>query len=385
VNVAGVEPRAEIAPPDLDALAAAVRALAAEQRAFAFVGGATQLGLGNAPRALDTVVRTTGLTRVVEYAPEDQTITVEAGMTFAALDAVLANEKQMLPLDVPDRARTTVGGAIAANAFGARRQRYGTVKDLIVGVGIVRPDGTRVRGGGKVVKNVAGFDLPKLMVGSLGTLGGIATATLRVYPLPEADGAVIFEGGDPFALVRALEADRLEPVAVVTFPRDARTLVTFEGVAAAVDAQCERAVALAAACGARASRASADERDALLARERRAANDGAWRLRFTTPRDALGVLDAKAANAWVSATDDVRYPSLGIARVYGYGDLDCDEIARRAATTGATCVVEAMPDAWRGRVDAWGPPPASFPVMRALKATFDPHGLCNPGRFVGGL
>jgi glycolate oxidase FAD binding subunit len=385
MTIAGIEPRAEIVPPDIDALAVGVAALAAEHKTFAFVGGGTQLGLGNAPRALDTIVRTTALTRVIDYSPEDQTITVEAGMTFAALDAVLAEHRQMLPLDVPDRARTTVGGAVATNAFGARRQRYGTAKDLIVGVAIVRPDGTYARGGGKVVKNVAGFDLPKLMVGSLGTLGAIVSVTLRVYPEPEAHGAVIFGGGDAFAIVRALEAERLEPVGIIAFARDARVLVTFEGLEAAVAAQCERAVALAGACGAQAVRATDADRDQLLARERRATTSGAWRLRFATPRDALAVLDAKAAAAWHAASDDVRYPSLGIARVYGDAEIDIDDITRRAATTGASCVVETMPDAWRGRIDAWGPPPPSFPVMRAMKANFDPRGLCNPGRFVGGL
>ncbi len=179
LSVAGVTPRAELVPADRAQLASIVRELYATGKAFAFVGGGTELDLGNAPRALDTVVRTTALDRAIEYSPEDQTITVEAGMRVTALDALLAQHGQMLPLDVADRQRATVGGAIATNAFGARRHRYGSIKDLIVGIEIVRPDGVTAHAGGKVVKNVAGFDLTKLMVGSLGTLAGIVSATFR--------------------------------------------------------------------------------------------------------------------------------------------------------------------------------------------------------------
>ncbi|MEA2688067.1 MAG: glycolate oxidase binding subunit, partial [Candidatus Eremiobacteraeota bacterium] len=171
VSIAGVTPRDVVTPRNIPELAEMVRELHGERKPFAFVGGGTQLELGNAPRALDTVIRTTVLDEVVDYTPEDQTITVQAGITLAELDGVLEPHGQMLPLDAADRERATVGGVVATNAYGRRRQRYGTAKDLIIGVGIVRPDGVRARGGGKVIKNVAGFDLPKLMVGSLGTLG----------------------------------------------------------------------------------------------------------------------------------------------------------------------------------------------------------------------
>ncbi len=166
------------------------------------MGGGTELDLGNPPRALDTVVRTTALDRVLEYAPEDQTITVEAGMRVAALDArARPSRSRVLPLDVADRQRATIGGAIATNAFGARRHRYGSIKDLIVGIEIVRPDGVPAHAGGKVVKNVAGFDLPKLMVGSLGTLGMIASATFRVFPKPACTQAVLVHAAPASALL----------------------------------------------------------------------------------------------------------------------------------------------------------------------------------------
>ena len=187
--VAGVEPRAVVEPHGVAELAACVAALYASDSSFAFAGGGTELELGNAPHSIDTQVKVTGCDAVIEYAPQDQTITVEAGLTLAAVNAVLANEGQFLAIDAAEPERTTIGGAIATNLYGGRRLRYGSVKDTIVGIEIVRPDGTRARGGGKVVKNVAGFDMPKLMVGSLGTLGAIAAATFRVHPVAERRAA----------------------------------------------------------------------------------------------------------------------------------------------------------------------------------------------------
>ncbi|MDQ6649569.1 MAG: FAD-binding oxidoreductase, partial [Actinomycetota bacterium] len=239
IAVAGVVPRDVVTPLSIGELALAVRELHDARKSFAFVGGGTHLELGNAPRALDTVIRMTALDAVVDYTPEDQTITVEAGITLAELDRVLEAHGQMLPLDVADRARSTVGGLVATNAYGRRRQRYGTVKDLIVGVGIVRPDGVRARGGGKVVKNVAGFDLPKLMVGSLGTLGAIATVTFRLYPIAQTTraAALTFEhADDAVAAARALTHRRLEPESVALY-NGTTLVVTIAGTKPGVDAQ----------------------------------------------------------------------------------------------------------------------------------------------------
>ncbi|MGD0051667.1 MAG: FAD-binding oxidoreductase [Vulcanimicrobiaceae bacterium] len=358
IAIAGVVPRAVVTPRDVDELAATVAALHAERKAFAFVGGGTELELGYAPRALDTVVRTTALRRVVDYAPEDQTITVEAGITFAELDRVLAEHGQMLPLDVPDRERTTVGGALATNAYGPRRQRYGTAKDLIVGVRLVRPDGVLVRGGGKVVKNVAGFDLPKLAVGSLGTLFGIVEATVRVYPIPEAHARVVvtLTSHDATASTAgAFVARRLEPETLTAY--DGRTLVAeFAGTAAGVAEQRAAAETLLRELGA-----------TLVDTQAAGARAGAWRARLAAPPAA-------------TPYGEVAYPLLGIAWRIADAPLDVAALRREA-----NAVVHALPLASRPHYDVWGPPPPSFPLMRALKATFDPHGLCNPGRFVGGL
>ena len=394
--IAGVTPRDVVTPRDLAELAEVVRGLHAQRKAFAFVGGGTELELGNAPRALDTVVRTTALSRVVDYTPEDQTITVEAGLTFAELDRILAEHGQMLPLDVVDRAHATVGGAVATNAHGKRRQRYGTVKDLIVGVTIVRPDGVVARGGGKVVKNVAGFDLPKLMVGSLGTLGAIATVTLRLYPLPAATRPLVLTAAAPDGLAgvpRALIDHRLEPESVASYgTASGETLVvTFAGTRSGVDAQCAAVRgAVARAPGIDVSEPAPDVAATFDAAERAVRAEHAWRIRSTAPPETPAVRSGSRGQTDRPISGAVAYPLLGIVHE-AFDEADFGVDGRRRAVDVATAgrgglVVHAMPVTARGHVDAWPPAdPAALALMRAIKDNFDPLGLCNPGRFIGGI
>src|SRR5947208_2316906 len=149
-------------------------------------GGGTKLEWGNPPERVDLVLSTLGLSRVVEHAHGDMTVTAEAGCTYGALQMHVARRGQRLALDnlFPDRA--TLGGIMATNDSGALRVGFGSLRDLVLGVTVALPDGTLARSGGKVVKNVAGYDLPKLMVGAFGTLGVITQATFRLHPLPAA-------------------------------------------------------------------------------------------------------------------------------------------------------------------------------------------------------
>jgi len=400
IDVAGVVPRDVLSPRTADELADAVRALHAERKTFAFAGGATHLDLGNAPRPLDALIRMSALNGVIEYAPEDQTITVEAGMTLGALDRILAQHGQMLPLDAYDRDRATVGGVVAANVYGRRRQRYGTAKDLIVGVGIVRADGVRARGGGKVVKNVAGFDLPKLMAGSLGTLGAIVHVTFRLYPMPDATRAAVLHLDREAPIVGATDAiaeRRLEPESVVLYDYHA-LVVTFSGTTAGVDEQMRALLGeLAPRFTAGAAELTDLEREAYEQRERAVRRDGPWRLHVVTPPAESAATAASGAPA-PPITVPVAYPMLGVS-FHAFGDAafagdaaapdshvrDLRDTVAAATNGHGRVVFDAMPNAARPLVDAWGPPPASFALMRRMKANFDPHALCNPGRFVGGL
>src|SRR5262245_30606663 len=154
-------------------------------------GGGTRMAVGAPPGRAGLVLGLRRLARLLEHEPGDLTATAEAGMTFVAFQAELGQRGQWLSLDPPHADRATIGGILASNASGPRRHLYGTARDLLIGVTVVAADGTVIKGGGKVVKNVAGYDLPKLYIGSFGTLGVIAEATVRLRPRPDEDRLVV--------------------------------------------------------------------------------------------------------------------------------------------------------------------------------------------------
>ncbi|MGH2485982.1 MAG: FAD-binding oxidoreductase, partial [Ktedonobacterales bacterium] len=182
--VAGVRPAALVEPRDTAEVAALLSFADAEGVKVLVRGGGAQLDLGFPPAGGDILLSTRALTRVLDYTANDQTITVEAGLPLARLRAALAPADQWFALDPALPEQATMGGVVSTNASGARRLRYGGVRDQLLGVQVVLADGTVARGGGKVVKNVAGYDLPKLYVGALGTLGVVTAVSLRVYPRP---------------------------------------------------------------------------------------------------------------------------------------------------------------------------------------------------------
>ena len=248
--IVGMRPSTAVEPASVAEAAETMRALAVDRLAVAFVGGGTDLELGAAPARLDVVLRTRRLARIREHAPSDQIVAVEGGMTVAALQRAVAPHGQRLALDPPDPERATGGGVVAANAFGPRRTRHGAVRDLVIGATLVRADGVVAHGGGKVVKNVAGFDLPRLLCGSLGTLGLVAEVVFRLHPLPEASGTAVFEGlagVDVREAVPALRELAVEPAALAAFSDGTRyrLAVRFEGFAPGVQGQLERVLARA--------------------------------------------------------------------------------------------------------------------------------------------
>jgi glycolate oxidase FAD binding subunit len=398
IVVRGTPAKSIVAPADIAEASAILTEAGARGEAVAFLGGGTELGLGYPPTRIDRLVKTERLTRVVEYAPADLVVEVEAGLTLAALQKHLAPHGQRLALDTPHPEIATLGGLIATGAFGPRRARYGTLRDLIVGVSLVRADGARVRGGGKVVKNVAGFDLPKIAVGSLGSLGLIATATFRLHPLPEAAQALRVPGCDGAALAalsRELIARKLEPAAFLAHRTGAAAYdayVIFEGFAAGVEDQAARFEKLAAALSSVAERVPGPLASKV---DEEARTHGDVRLRLAVApadvalleRDALGPL-ARA----LAETRTIVYPTLGIAFVSGYCNgneaiASAVAEARRdvEARAGNLVVLDIRDPALAERVDPFGTLPGSFFLMRRLKERFDPSGRLNPGRFLGGL
>jgi glycolate oxidase FAD binding subunit len=366
----------------------------------AFMGGGTELGYGRAPKRVDTLVRTEHLARVLDYAAADLTITVEAGITLGALQATLAPERQRLGLDAPQAAFATIGGLLATNGFGPLRARYGTLRDLIVGVGIVRADGTLAHGGGKVVKNVAGFDLPKLMVGSLGTLGLIATATFRLHPLPEQQQWYALAAQPASGVrdvVRALLERKLEAAAVIAQSNgDAYSMyVLFEGFGASVEAQGAKLRELARDLHGTAAQPLEPKGEVDVPMLDEAARlYGSMRLRISTPPAFLTALDRDVLVPLRAAFGDCRvtlYPTLGAAFVGGFPhDTDAlvgtlQEARAVVGSAGGHLVVIDCDESLRERFDPFGALPPSFPIMKRLKERFDPERRLNPGRFVGGL
>ncbi len=385
-----------VAPADLAETQAVVRDAAARGAALAFLGGGTELGLGNPAERVDAVVRTERLERIVEYAPSDMTITVEAGITLGALQRTLAPERQRLALDPPLPELATVGGLIATNGYGPRRARYGTLRDAIVGISFVRADGRHVRGGGKVVKNVAGFDLPKLLVGSLGTLGLIATATLRLHPLPERErwlNVVVPSAKDVRELRNALLEAQLEPAALVVLRVGAMYdfCVLFEGFGAGVDEQSEVFARLALRRGLGTAEAPQGTVPRL---DESGRCYGTTRLRLALAPAQLEALESEALVPLEAAFADCRivlYPSLAVAFVCGYpgdpGPFRETLLAARSAleARGGSLVVLDTDEAALAGIDRFGSKPHSFFLMERLKARFDPERRLNRGRFIGGL
>jgi glycolate dehydrogenase FAD-binding subunit len=396
-EVLGVRPRAAYAPSTVEECAEVMAMAAREQLRLGFIGGGTALSLGAAPAGLDAVVRTERLARIVEYAPADMVVVVEAGVTLAALQATARAHGQRLALDAPWPERATIGGLVATGAFGPLRARYGGVRDLIIGVTLVRADGEVARGGGKVVKNVAGFDLPKVACGSLGTLGLIATAAFRLHPLPELTATVLVPGVRAEAVVALLAAARdaqLEPASVVALTSATAATaerfdlgLRFEGFGRGVEQQVGRAIELAQAAGTPAARL--DEETAAAFWRRHDAVRAAAPLRVRVA--GLPTRFPEVAALVAGLGEFAWYATLGV----GFAGGAVADVAAATATVtaaraalvaaGGSLVVEAAPAELRAAVDPWGPVPPSFAIMARLKQRFDPQGRLNPGRFVGGL
>jgi glycolate oxidase FAD binding subunit len=426
--VVGVVPAVVVQPETLDRAAEIIATCNRDRKRLVFVGGGTELGIGAPPEGLDVLLRTTALGRLVEHAPLDQIVSVECGMRLADLQRLLAVHGQMLALDPPWPDRATVGGIVAAAAFGPLRSRYGSVRDLIIGVSFIRADGARVRGGGKVVKNVAGYDLPKLLTGSLGTLGLIATVTFRLHPRPETSGTMVFRGIDAPDVRRVIAAARsaqLEPAAVAALrgpeavdPEAAESQavessptnlgVRFEGFERAVKQQCERLQATARALGLHAEAADqAGEHSFWTSHDRMREAPAQLRLKVATlPADpSSGKVFARLRGA-LHHPRSVWYPTLGLGFVAG--DVGAPKVVASAVTqargliaaTGGTIVVHEAPTSVRAELDVWGAtasPPSSpqsrhdsrvdsrLLLMRSIKQRLDPERSLAPGRFIGGI
>jgi glycolate oxidase FAD binding subunit len=402
--VAGVQPTVVVEPTTEEGVAATLAFADAEDLKVVIRGGGTQLGLGTPPSGADILLSMRGLARLVEHEPGDMTATAEAGLTLADFQAALGAAGQWLALDPALPADATIGGIVATAASGAHRLRYGGVRDQIIGVRIVRADGTIAKGGGKVVKNVAGFDLPKLFTGSLGTLGAIVTATFRVYPREASASTVILRSSDGDglgALAVRLLATALVPSAIdltgVLGEAEQALAIRFEGSAAACADQVREFLALAGPLGATdetlTGAAEVAHWRAATVPPQTADQGGATVLlkAMLLPGDLRGWLTAVGAitarNAVTGAWRAHAGHGIAAVRLHGEENTLAATIAEArglaVARRGSLIVEDASPSLPSG-LDPWGPSPA-IGLMRRIKAQFDPRGTLNPGRFIGGI
>ncbi len=398
-------------PQSIDALAAFLRECDDTGRAVVIFGGSTLQSLGNAPARYDVAIDMRALAAVVEYEPRDFTISVEAGMTVAALERELAQRGQFVPLDAPRPSHATVGGTLASGWLGPRRARYGRSRDYVIGATAVLPDGTVAKSGGMVVKNVTGYDVAKLYIGSLGTLGTIAKANFKTLPVPEVRRIAIAALPErtsvrAIANIAALGEEPAAALVVRGFANEidgrdsieGRMLLLFEGTARAVERATREVRSALGAAGVPETRLVDREVESTFAHviDAYVASLGA---RSTTygnyglPADLAGRRDLFAAKARqneliLETIEDLCNGDL-VARVstnmtsefaVHIGDF---EAYRRDALPRTR--VLAAPGTVRERLEGWSDVPSSLDTMRALKARFDPRGTLSPGRFVGGI
>ena len=372
-------------PSSPERCAELLRECADGRRTVRVRGGGTKDQLGTR-RDTDVVVETSDLGGIVDHVPEDLTVTVLGGMRFDVLRAALAVHGQLLPLDPPHTTRgATVGGIIAANSSGFGRYRYGGVRDLLLGVRAALPDGTIARAGGRVVKNVAGYDLNKLFVGSLGTLGVIVEATFKILPIPpvtRAAAATFASSAAAFTAAAALVRTSLRPTALVVerTERSWRLVVAAAGERAPVDRAMDELARVAAANGATAE-PLADPEDTLgPLREIVAAASSGIVIRAVLPLSAQAAF-AEAAIRGERRTRIVADAASAIIHVHlpeGADAVAAETLIASARVLGGSARVERATIA--GLEPFSGPEPAGAFLMRRLKDAFDPSGILEPGR-----
>jgi glycolate oxidase FAD binding subunit len=378
-------------------------------------GGGSRIDLGDIPERLDVMIETTQLTRLLEHEAPDLTCHVEAGLTLGALQAQLAKKGQWIALDPPDAEQATIGGILASNASGPKRLRYGSARDMVIGLHVVQANGEIGRSGGNVVKNVAGYDLNKLYIGSLGTLGIIIDANFKLQPLPPKERTLILtfsNAADAMRTVTAILGSLLTPSAIelidsgaasdmsdffgLRLPTNGYTLaINFEGTLATIDRQIDEARLLARKYG------------ALLGDD--LTGKGQHQLWQVIREHTRGSVTCKAAilvsqvATYLQQLETIcRRHELESAVVAHAGNgilyielrpVDATrrlveaiaELRLKAQEARGSLVVERCPVDLKRLISVWGEPGSDFYLMQRLKLQFDPKGTFVRGRFVGGL
>jgi len=378
----------QVAEPDSpQAFADALKQASAGRMSTVIRGGGTKLTWGRPPAAVDLVVSTSRLNRLIAHRHGDLTVTVQAGMTLRELNVALSGERQWLPIDSAfDEA--TIGGIVATNDSGPSRHRNGTPRDLVIGITLALTDGRLVKAGGTVVKNVAGYDLGKLVSGSHGTLAGIVDVTFKLVPIPQSSATLVAIYDDAAAIARdvaALDASQIEAAAFDIRADRERTYQLYLRIAtspAARDAQIAAARTLVS--GDATVLTDVAERAAWAAQlETMLHGDATVRFSWLPSRlpQVLALLEELRRAGNVGVTFTGRVLGAGVARLTGETTALAAAVGRlrASADVGNVVLLRGSQDL-KERVEVWGPERTSDRVVRAVKNRLDPAGILNAGR-----
>ncbi len=383
--------------PNTQAELAAVIAYANEhQLGILTAGNSSKLHWGGLVKDVNFLVSTQRLNQLIEHAVGDLTVTVEAGMPFAQLQEILAKERQFLAIDPAYPETATLGGIIATGDTGSLRHRYRGVRDMILGISFVRSDGNIAKAGGRVVKNVAGYDLMKLLTGSYGTLGMISQVTMRVYPMVETSGTVVLTGvADAIAqATQTVLSSALTPIAVdVLSPQLVEDLelgtgtglmVRFQSIAESVEQQSQRVLEVGKKLGLQGESYRENEANLWQQLKQQIWQTGAEPQIIckigVRPTEAIATLTQSQAVGLIHAgvgVGTVRFNANALETVL--------ELRRWCNSQGGFLSILDAPSELKQKLDVWGYHGNALDLMRRIKQQFDPKTLFSPNRFIGGI
>jgi glycolate oxidase FAD binding subunit len=390
-----VQPRLVLEPTSEQQLTAALRLANDANLAVIPRGGGTKLSWGNPPARADIILSTARLDKIIEHAWADLTVSVEAGCTIQKLKTALAQHGQRLALDPLWPAQATIGGVLSTNDSGSLRLRFGALRDLIIGVTLALPDGTLASSGGKVVKNVAGYDLPKLVAGALGTLAVITRAVFRLHPLPRNSKTLSVSGcnlEEMQRLILAIQDSKLAHTALqARIAQDAEPVVDilFEGTEAGIAAQEAQLKGIAGSSSVLATQSTVWAAPQELWNS---ANSAATAMaKITTLPASIARTVETVQRAASSRKTDWKLTM----QATGIGWLRLDAATENLHTVLSDLRFELEHSSGSlalchhpsemSHLDIWGQPGDALPLMRAVKNQFDAKNTLNPGRFVGGI
>ncbi len=393
-----------VVPSTVEALSQVVRESAQERIPVVPIGSGSKLSWGGCLNPENLVwVSTAGLDQVIDHAVGDLTVTVQAGMKFATLQAQLHAAGQFLAIDPSYESHATIGGIVATGDSGALRHRYNSVRDMVLGVEFVRSDGELVKAGGRVVKNVAGYDLMKLLTGSYGTLGILTQVTLRLYPLQEASKTVLLSGeADVLApVMQAVLNSGLTPTAIdllsartsekLGFPAAMGLLVRMQGLAESVNEQVQRLTDLGHSQGLAVAIQGAEDESEDEVWQRLGmvltAGDGSsrvlckWAVRSVDTVETIEFLAREFPGAIArfhvgSGLGQVQFPMTTVEQLVE----QLKAVRSRVESKGGFLTILEAPEALKASIEVWGYRGNGLGWMRSIQQQFDPQGLMSPGR-----